>query len=85
MAWICEYLSELRAGDTVAVRSGVIAVGEKSLKFFHEMRNCESSEVAAITLITAVHMDMVARESSPLPTDIAARLREHISDYKLPW
>lgn len=79
------YRSELYAGDTVAVRTGVIAVGEKSLKFFHEMRNCENSEVAAITLMTAVHMDTVARKSTPLPTDVTARLREHIADYKLPW
>jgi len=60
-------------------------VGTKSLKFFHEMRNCENNEVAAITQLTAVHMDTVARKSTPLPTDVVARLREHIADYKLPW
>ncbi len=79
------YLSELLAGDTVAVRTGVIAVGEKSLKFFHEMRKCENSEVAAITLLVGVHMDTALRKSSPLPKDIAARARTHITDYKLPW
>jgi len=79
------YQSELHAGDTVAVRTGTIEVGTKSLKFFHEMRNCENNEIAAITQLTAVHIDTVARKSTPLPTDVVARLREHIADYKLPW
>jgi len=79
------YLNELHAGDTVAVRTGAIEVGTKSLKFFHEMRNCENNEVAAITQLTAVHMDTVARKSTPLPPDVAARVREQMSDYKLPW
>jgi len=79
------YKRELHAGDTVAIRTAVIAVGEKSLRFFHEMRNGETGEVAAITLLVGVHMDTRSRKSCPLPESVAALAREHIVDYPLPW
>jgi acyl-CoA thioester hydrolase len=79
------YRSELHAGDTVAVRTGALEVGTKTLTFFHEMRKCESGEIAAITLLVGVHLDTLARKATPLPPDIAARARALIVDYKLPW
>ncbi|MBW1648118.1 MAG: acyl-CoA thioesterase [Deltaproteobacteria bacterium] len=41
------YRRELRAGDVLVVRSGVIEVKEKALKFYHEMREALSEEIAA--------------------------------------
>jgi acyl-CoA thioester hydrolase len=79
------YLSELHAGDTVAVRSGAVEVGAKFIKFFHEMRNGETSAVAAVTMLTAVHIDTNARRSTPLPDEIVERARRCTADYKLPW
>lgn len=79
------YQRELHAGDTVAIRSGVIEVRDKALRFFHEMRNTESGEICAITLLVGVHMDTVARRSRDLPREIAERARQSIVDYKLPW
>lgn len=79
------YLSELHAGDTVAVRSGVIEIGTKSIKFVHEMRNGETGAVAAVTMLTTVHIDTNARKSAPLSGDIVQRARSCVCDYKLPW
>jgi acyl-CoA thioester hydrolase len=79
------YQSELHAGDVVAVRAGVIEVREKVLRFFHEMRNLETGEVAAVTALVAVHMDTAARKSCALPQDVAERARARIVDYRLPW
>jgi acyl-CoA thioester hydrolase len=79
------YQRELHAGDTVAVQTGVIEVREKLLRFVHEMRNAGSGEIAAITLLAAVHMDTVARKSCPLPQAVAGRAKECIVDYRLPW
>ncbi|MCX7176157.1 MAG: thioesterase family protein [Proteobacteria bacterium] len=79
------YQRELHAGDTVAIRTGVIEVREKLVRFFHEMRNCETNEVAAITLLVGVHMDTEIRKSCALPESVAAKAREHIVNYKLPW
>ena len=79
------YQRELHAGDTVAIRTGVVEVRQKSLRFVHEMRNGESGEVAAISLLVAVHMDTLARKSCALPDDVAAKARQCIVDYRLPW
>ena len=79
------YRRELRAGDTVAVRTGTIEVREKAIRFVHEMRNAETQEVSAITLLTGVHMDTVARKSCPFPDVVVARAREHMVEYDLPW
>lgn len=79
------YQRELHAGDTVAIRTGVIEVREKLVRFFHEMRNGETGEISAITLLVGVHIDTQARKSCALPESFVARAREHIVDYKLPW
>ena len=79
------YLSELHAGDTVAIRTGVTSVSAKTIKFFHEMRNAETDTLAAVTLLTGVHIDTSARKSVPLPEEIAARALQHVVEYQLPW
>ncbi len=79
------YLKELHAGDTIAIRSAAVAVSSKTIKFFHEMRLGESDTVAAVTLLTGVHIDTVARKSVPLPEEVAAHARRHLVEYQLPW
>ncbi len=75
------YLEELFAGDVVAVHSGVLRVGETSLRFVQEMRNGETGETAAIMRVVAVHLDRAARRSVPFPEAIAARARALVVDY----
>ena len=58
------YKRELLAGDIVEVRSELLEIGVKSIRFMHEMRNAETGEVAAACEITAVHMDRQARKSA---------------------
>jgi acyl-CoA thioester hydrolase len=57
------YKRELLAGDIVVVRSDVLEIRQKSIRFRHEMRNAETGEIAAICEITGVHMDRQARKS----------------------
>jgi acyl-CoA thioester hydrolase len=75
------YLEELFAGDVVAVHSGVLRVGETSLRFVQEMRNGETWETAAIMRVVAVHLDRAARCPVPFPEAIAARARALVVDY----
>jgi acyl-CoA thioester hydrolase len=55
---------ELLAGDIVEVKSIVLEVRDKSIRFRHKMRNAETGEVAAVCEITAVHLDRQARKSA---------------------
>jgi acyl-CoA thioester hydrolase len=57
------YSSELRAGDIVEIKSRLLEIGIKSIRFMHEMRNAETGEIAAACEITAVHIDRQARKS----------------------
>jgi acyl-CoA thioester hydrolase len=79
------YQRELHAGDIVAVRSGVLEVRDKVIRFVHEMRNAETQEVSAITMLTGVHMDTVARKSCPFSDSVITRARAAMVDYALPW
>jgi acyl-CoA thioester hydrolase len=67
------YKRELRAGDVVSVRSGVVEIREKVVRFFHEMYNDETGEIAATAEMTAVHLDTVLRKSCPFPGQVFER------------
>ena len=55
---------------------------EKVIRFFHEMRNEETGEISAVTVLTAVHMDTRTRKSCPFPEEILARGRRMIVEYE---
>jgi acyl-CoA thioester hydrolase len=61
------YKRELMPGDIVEVRSRILAIGEKSIRYVHEMRNAETGEVAAVCEITGVHLDRKVRKTCPFP------------------
>ncbi|MGP0093661.1 MAG: acyl-CoA thioesterase [Xanthobacteraceae bacterium] len=64
------YKRELLAGDIVEIHSHFLDVRDKALRLVHEMRNCETGEVAAVCEITAVHIDRRARKAISLPSAI---------------
>ncbi len=75
------YFEEPFAGDVVAVHSGVLRVGETSLRFVQEMRNGETGETAAIMRVVAVRLDRAARRLVAFPEAIAARARALFVEY----
>ena len=66
------YKHELLAGDIVEIRSHVVEVRDKVMRYVHEMRNGETSDVVASCEITGVHMDRLARKACPIPNPIKA-------------
>lgn len=69
-----EYKRELHAGDLITVRSAVLEVTEKAIRFTHEMTNDETGELAARTTILGVYFDTRIRKSRPLPSDVRERV-----------
>jgi acyl-CoA thioester hydrolase len=59
------YKRELLAGDIIEIRSSLLEIREKSIRFQHEMRNAETGEIAARCEFTGVHMDRKVRKSAP--------------------
>ena len=78
------YQRELHAGAVVSVRSALVEVRDKVLRFVHEMKNDESGETAAVCMLTGVHIDAQTRKSCALPAEIIHRGRSMVTDYKFP-
>ena len=76
-----QYRRELLPGDTVAVTSGVLEVRDKVIRFFHEMKNLETGEVAATCRLTGVHMNSATRKAEAYPATVQARARELLREY----
>ena len=66
------YQQELFAGDVIEIHSQVLEIRDKVIRFRHEMRNIEKGTMAAITELTAVHLDRRTRKSCPFPPAIRA-------------
>jgi acyl-CoA thioester hydrolase len=64
------YKRELLAGDVIEIRSRVLEVRDRIVRFVHEMRNAETNEVASTCEITAAHLDRHARKSCPFPAEV---------------
>jgi acyl-CoA thioester hydrolase len=69
------YRRELYPGDTVCVRTGVLEMRQKVLRFVHELTNTETGEVSATCEFTVVCLDPQARKSRAFPEEV--RLRAH--------
>ena len=68
-----DYKRELYAGDIVTIRSTVLEVKDKAVRFIHEMRNDATGEVAAVTVTVGVYLDTIARRARSLPSDVRER------------
>ena len=63
----CTFMGSLAAGDPVAVRSGLMHVGNSSIRLLHVMTNERSGEPVASLEQSGVHLDLDARRPAPLP------------------
>jgi acyl-CoA thioester hydrolase len=69
------YRKELRAGDIVSVHSRVVEIKDKALRFEHDMRKDDTGEVAATTILTALHLDTAARKVCSFPAAVRERAK----------
>jgi len=68
------YRKELVAGDTVSVHTTVLEARDRVVRFRHEMRKNGTDEVAAVMVITAVHLDGTSRRATAFPASIKEML-----------
>ena len=67
------YLAELHAGDLICIRSKVLEVRDRSMRFSHDMINEETQRLAARTILAGVHIDTGTRKSAWFPGEIKTR------------
>ena len=66
------YMRELAAGDIVEVRSRVLEIRGKVIRFEHEMINSNTGQACARCEQTTVHIDANARKATAFPAAIRA-------------
>lgn len=76
------YKHELLAGDLITIRSGILEMREKVVRFVHEMKNDETGDISAVMVLTVVHIDLKTRKSCPFPGDILMQGREMVIEYE---
>jgi len=79
------YQRELHAGDVVVVRSGVLEVRDKTIRFAHRMFDADTGEPCAVTQLVGAHLDTALRKSCALPEAVRERARERLVELDLPW
>jgi acyl-CoA thioester hydrolase len=76
------YKRELWPGDVITVRSGILEMKPKVMRFVHEMTRDDTGEVAAITVLVAAHIDTSIRKACPFPHDVFEKGRALVVDYE---
>ena len=61
------FMGELGAGDSVTVKSGLLHLGNSSMRVLHKMFNARTGALVATLHQLGVHLDMEARRPTPLP------------------
>ncbi|MGB0389204.1 MAG: thioesterase family protein [Ardenticatenaceae bacterium] len=80
------YLAEVRVGETVAIRSRMLARSLKRIHFMHFMINETTGKLAAILEVLGSHADMTIRRTSPYPPHIAKQIDALIAQQnQLDW
>lgn len=74
------YKRELLAGDLVEVRTQVVEVGEKVVRFVHRMHNAETGVLAATCEAVGIHVDRTQRKACPFPAAIRAAAERFLVD-----
>jgi acyl-CoA thioester hydrolase len=70
------YLREIHLGDPVQVTVYLLAVDEKRIHTFEELRHATEGWISATSENITLHIDMTARKVAPFPPDIRARMAE---------
>ncbi len=69
------FTGDLRAGDPVLVKSGLVQLGNSSMRTLHRLFNARTETLVATLSQMGVHLDMVARRPTPLPDALRERAK----------
>ena len=81
---IC-YRREALVGDVIAVRTALLEVRPKSVRFVHEMFRGDGGDHLATMIAIGVHIDTAARKSVQFEPHIVARSQPMVVDQPGRW
>ncbi|MBW1823554.1 MAG: thioesterase family protein [Deltaproteobacteria bacterium] len=75
-----KYTAEVMAGDLLVIKSKVLEVKDKTIRFIHIMYNSETGAEVATSELVAIHLDLKKRKACSLPEDINERCMALMSE-----
>lgn len=66
-----KYKAEVMAGALLVIRSGVLEVRNKTIRFLHHMYDAETEGLAATSELVGAHIDRRVRKAIALPAFVA--------------
>jgi len=69
-----KFRKEVLAGDNIYIESAMIEVKDKVVIFRHNMKNFETRQICAETILTGLHIDTKLRKALSFPEAISASL-----------
>lgn len=73
------YRRELMPGDVIEIRSRLLEVKQKAIRFIHEMIHRQTGDVAATSEYVTVCLDRVARKAKPYPDAVLIEARRLVA------
>lgn len=69
------FVREVKLGDPLRFEAWLLACDGKRIHFYQEMFHAQDRYLAATHESLAIHMDMVARRTAPMPPELADRMQ----------
>jgi len=79
------YRREALPGDVLTIRTAIIEVRPKSVRFVHEMRRGDLGDLLATMVVTGVHIDGVGRRATEFAKPILASAQAMKVADATPW
>ena len=73
------YRREALAGDIIVIRSAMLEVKPKSMRFVHEMFRGDGGDHLSTMMVTGVHIDVVARRATQFEPHVFAQSQRLIA------
>ncbi|MFC7048328.1 acyl-CoA thioesterase [Emcibacter nanhaiensis] len=69
------YKAEVMVGRLLVIKSKLLEINNKTIKFLHVMYDAESGQEVATSELIGAHLDRTKRKAVPFPEEIAAKAR----------
>ena len=79
------YRREALPGDVLTIRTAIIEVRPKSVRFVHEMRRGDLGDLLATMVVTGVHIDAVGRRATQFAPPIFASAQAMLAPDATLW
>ena len=76
-----KYKAEVAAGDLLYIKTGVLEVGSKTLRFIHTMYDAATHKEVATSELFGIHLDRAKRKGCEFPERIRSKCEEMANNH----